>query len=166
MRHLTRLFLLVFFMPLFAQAGESLNVTSVGYQQLNGMPLYLSQYKGKWILVNYWATWCPPCRAEMPDLEAFYKANKDKAVVIGVNYEVGDTQKVKDFIKEYGITFPIVRETLKIDGVNTSLGIQLKGLPTSVIISPKGNLLARHTGGLTREIIEGFIKKAEKEGLE
>lgn len=74
---------------------------------LEGKPVALTDYSGKVALVNMWATWCPPCKAEMPALKAFYEKYKSKGfVIVGVND--GDTlDLVAPFVKEYGLTFPV-----------------------------------------------------------
>jgi thiol-disulfide isomerase/thioredoxin len=118
----------------------------------------LSDYRGKWVIVNYWATWCPPCREEMPELESFHAAHaKDHAVVLGLNTEVIDKQRILDFLDENFISYPnfIVGPVAE-----TPLG-RIPGLPTTFVITPKGELVARQVGAVTREMIENFINKWE-----
>lgn len=102
----------------------------------------LSQYKGKWVLVNYWATWCPPCRKEIPDLSDFHIEN-DNAVVIGVNYEQGlSNERIKKFIELYLISYPVTKMN---DEITVALGTP-RGLPTSILIDPQGNIAKKITG--------------------
>lgn len=113
----------------------------------------LSQYKGKWVLVNFWATWCPPCRKEMPDLSDFHLENDD-AVVIGVNYEPGlKDDRLKKFIALYLVTFPITRVN---DEIIEALG-EPRGLPTSILINPQGNVAKKITGMVTERRLNQLI---------
>lgn len=123
----------------------------------------LSQYKGKWVLVNFWATWCPPCRKEMPDLSDFHLENDD-TVVIGVNYEPGlKDERLKKFIALYLITFPITRVN---DEIIEALG-EPRGLPTSILINPQGNVAKKITGMVTErrlnQLITQFAETASQE---
>ncbi|MEJ2317525.1 MAG: TlpA disulfide reductase family protein, partial [Gammaproteobacteria bacterium] len=72
----------------------------------------LSEYRGKWVVVNYWATWCSPCRDEIPDLVDFHEKHKaDKAVVLGVNHEYATLGELRKFKREYQITYPLLRSS-------------------------------------------------------
>lgn len=131
----------------------------VEYKGLDGKSVKLSDYRGKWVIVNYWATWCPPCRVEMPELSLFHDQHKDKdAIVLGVNYETNDVKKVEDFIEEYMINFPVVREKNGADGRTTSFG-PLKGLPTTYMVAPDGKVVAARTGMVDQKMLEAFINK-------
>ena len=125
---------------------------------LNGQKIRLSDYKGKWVVVNYWATWCPPCREEMPELQAFYDAHAKKdAVVLGLNIETISDDEVKQFLDDYFIEYPNAR----VGPTSESKLGRIPGLPTSFLLSPQGNVVARQVGGVTREMIEKFIQKWE-----
>ncbi|BBN59466.1 TlpA disulfide reductase family protein [Hydrogenovibrio marinus] len=126
---------------------------------LDGKEVKLSDYKGKWIIVNYWATWCPPCRMEIPELEMFYEKHKDKdAVVLGVNYETGDVKHVQDFARQQMVSYPIVREKGGANGRSTVFG-PLKGLPTTYMVTPKGEVVAARTGMVDQKMLEDFMAK-------
>lgn len=126
---------------------------------LDGKNVKLSDYKGKWVIVNYWATWCPPCRMEIPELEMFYEKHKDKdAVVLGVNYETGDVKHVQDFARQQMVSYPIVREKGGANGRSTVFG-PLKGLPTTYMVTPKGEVVAARTGMVDQKMLEDFIAK-------
>jgi peroxiredoxin len=89
---------------------------------LNGETIRLSDFKGKPVIINFWATWCAPCRAEFPELQAVAVERRDQVMIIGVNHTSGDSAAlVPDFVAEFGITFPIVLdesgETVKTYGV-------------------------------------------------
>ncbi len=112
------------------------------FTDLEGEKHSLSDYKGKWVLVNFWATWCPPCRKEIPDLSDFH-LETDDAVVIGVNYEPGiKDEKLKKFVDLYLISYPVTRVN---EAIIQALG-EPRGLPTSILISPEGKIARRVTG--------------------
>lgn len=123
---------------------------------LEGNTHRLSDYRGKWVLVNYWATWCPPCKEEMPDLEMFHDTHKDKdAVVLGINHEDASLEQLQEFQEDYFISFPLLRGSAYEDGINGPL----EGLPTSYLIDPSGEIVAEQVGMVSREAIESFIEK-------
>lgn len=123
-------------------------------QGLDGKSYRLSDYRGKWVLVNYWATWCPPCREELPELEVFHNNHKDKdAVVLGVAMERIEKPRLKAFVDEQFLSYPILMAE---PAARTELG-RVPGLPTSFLVSPEGELVARQVGPLTMEDIESFI---------
>ena len=133
---------------------------------LDGKTHKLSDYRGKWVVVNYWATWCPPCLEEMPELEVFHNNNKEtKAVVLGVNLEQIEVAKLKTFVDEQFISYPILREK---PALYTSLG-RVPGMPTSFIIGPDGRLVKTVVGKVTsgdlEQVISGKVATvAEEEG--
>ncbi|MBN2864746.1 MAG: TlpA family protein disulfide reductase [Thiotrichales bacterium] len=129
---------------------------------LDGNESFLSDYKGKWVILNLWATWCPPCLVEIPDLVLFHEANKDKnAIVIGANYEDIDPAKVKAFAESQMINFPIVRFEGKPDGVTSPFG-KLQGLPTTYMVAPDGTVVAARTGMVDQQMLEDFMKRYEE----
>lgn len=114
----------------------------------------LSDYRGKWVLVNFWATWCPPCMAEVPDLIALHNAHKNKdLVVIGVAMD-STREAVKKFVAKHGITYPVVMGDYTLaDQVG-----DVPGLPTSYLYDPSGKQVAAHTGIVTRVGLEEYIQ--------
>lgn len=136
---------------LFSVAASALELT---YKDLNAKDFSLSAYKGKWLVVNYWATWCPPCLEEIPELVFFHEKHKDKGVVvIGVNIETDlDSAFLKDFAEENMITYPILRNQK-----NAVLG-QMKFYPTTFIISPQGVMSAKKVGPITRAYLEKELR--------
>lgn len=106
------------------------------------------------MLVNYWATWCPPCRDEIPELVNFHDEFKDKnAIVVGVNFEDIDIPQLKTFVEDYFMSYPILHMN---PGPRSELGI-ISGLPTSFLVSPDGVLVAKQTGPVTAKMIKDFI---------
>ena len=125
---------------------------------LEGKPRSLSEFRGKWVVVNYWATWCPPCREEMPELEVFHANHKDEdAVVLGVNMEKISLARLREFAEEQFISFPILRGQPR---AHTELG-GIPGLPTSYLIDPEGRVAGRQVGPLTLQRLERMIEKLE-----
>ncbi|MDJ0832653.1 MAG: TlpA disulfide reductase family protein [Gammaproteobacteria bacterium] len=125
---------------------------------LDGKESNLLDYRGKWLVVNYWATWCPPCIEEMPELQAFHDEHAEtKAVVLGINTEVMDSELIQAFLDDYFITYPNFTNG---PVSQTPMG-SVPGLPTTFLISPEGKAEARQVGAVTREMIENFIQKWE-----
>jgi len=128
-------------------------------QGIDGKLHQLSDYRGKWVVVNYWATWCPPCLEEIPELVDFHERHKDTdAVVLGVNYEDKGVAELTDFSNEYLISYPVL---LGEPGSGKNIGT-IPGLPTTYVISPKGEMLARQVGPLTAQMLEDFIAEQQK----
>jgi peroxiredoxin len=116
---------------------------------VDGKAVRLSDFRGKSVVLNFWATWCPPCRKEFPELVALYNANKDRGlVVLGINLQEPPDQ-VRKFAQEYGATFPIV---IDIDA-DVAGQYRLLGLPMTWFIDPQGILRAQQVGVLTKGIL-------------
>jgi thiol-disulfide isomerase/thioredoxin len=118
----------------------------------------LSQYKGKWVLVNFWATWCPPCLEEIPDLVELYENRKNNLVVVGVALEYRNGEQVKDFAESMLVSYPIILGDRK---MAAKIG-PVDGLPTTYLYNPQGKLVAHQLGAITRADVETFIRGAEK----
>ena len=128
---------------------------------LQGETIKLSNLRGQAVLVNLWATWCPPCRAEMPTIEKIYNEYKDKGlVVLGVNMTYQDTfANVAPFINEYGLTFPVLLDETSAVGT----AYQLRSLPSSFFIDREGIISEVVIGGpmaeaLLRTRVEEILK--------
>ena len=130
-------------------------VSEFSLPDLEGKQHTLEQYKGKWIIINYWATNCPPCLTEIPELEDFHHRHKDKdAVVLGVNYEDIKMSWLKDFIKSVKMTYPVL--LAEPDKVTPFGSIVM--LPTTIIVSPEGDLMGMQRGAITAEMIDNYIE--------
>jgi thiol-disulfide isomerase/thioredoxin len=130
-----------------APAAENFTLTDA-----QGKSHSLAGYRGQWLIVNFWATWCPPCLEEIPDLVAIKEARKD-VEVIGIVMEFQDDKQVLQFADGMFVNYPIVLGDRKI---SSSIG-QVDGLPTTFIYDPQGRLAERHVGKLTRKQIERLI---------
>ncbi len=121
---------------------------------LAGDEISLSDYKGQVILVNLWATWCPPCKAEMPTLNAFYEAHRDDGfVVLAVNSQEG-AATVKDFIQTNGFTFPVL-----LDANGEVMGrYHVRALPTSFIIDRNGLIQHIQSGEISAQQLTRIVE--------
>jgi peroxiredoxin len=120
---------------------------------LKGEPVSLAGLTGQVVLVNNWATWCPPCRAEMPDLEAYFQAHKnDGFTLVGINS--GDQrEQVVDFQRELGLTFP-----LWLDPGSLALrAFQSSALPSSYVIDKTGTIRFVWMGAVSLEALETYV---------
>lgn len=132
-------------------------------QTLSGETVRLSDFRGQVVLVNLWATWCPPCRAEMPAIEAVYREYASQGfVVLGVNAaNQDDLGQVKDFAQDYDLSFPIL---LDLDG-SVSRIYALRSLPTSFFIDGDGIIREVVIGGpLAKALLEIRIQGMLEEG--
>ncbi len=122
---------------------------------MNGNKHRLSEYKGKGVFLNFWGTWCDPCKREMPFMDNQYKKFKDQGVeVLAVN--VGESQfLINNFIKRYGLTFPVVVDKNK--DVQTAYGID--PLPTTFLINPKGEIVDIIKGTMTEEDVKKDMER-------
>ncbi len=123
---------------------------------LDGKPVSLSDLRGKVVLINFWATWCPPCRAEMQDLQVAYQEHSDGFVVLGINNAEGD-ESVRRFVDEFHLTFPILLDR---DGA-VARKYQMQALPTSFFIDRAGIVHAANVGAMNRAYIEAQITLLE-----
>ena len=114
------------------------------------------------MVLNYWATWCPPCLEEIPDLVAFHDRHEDKdAVVIGLNYENIPPAQLKAFAEQYFISYPVL---LNGDIRPAHERLAVGGMPTSYIISPEGEPVARQMGTDYRRSIEPLLRNSKLSG--
>jgi len=137
-------------------ALSSFAVSAVDFsmKDMKGQTHRLADYRGKWVLVNFWATWCPPCQQETPELVALHIAHKDKdLVVLGMALD-SSKKDVEKFIVKYQVSYPMAVGDYK---MAAQLG-DIEALPSSFLIDPKGKLVGFQEGMITREAIETFLK--------
>ena len=107
-----------------------------------GKKISLSDFKGKVVIIDFWATWCPPCRRGIPDLIDLQKEYKGKLAIIGVSLDTDSKKDVVPFIKNYGINYPVVYGNAQIVGEYGNI----QAIPTSFIIDKDGNIVNKHVG--------------------
>lgn len=113
---------------------------------LDGKPYDLAQQRGKYVIVNYWATWCVPCIKEMPDISRFVSAHKDKVAAIGLAYEDTDKADIVAFLAKHPVSYPIAQVTLDKPVPDFD---EPRGLPTTWLIGPDGKVAKRFVGPVT-----------------
>jgi thiol-disulfide isomerase/thioredoxin len=137
-----------------AAGGEA--VLAATFPDLNNLPQPLSQWRGKLLVINFWATWCPPCREEIPGFIRLQRELADKNVqFVGIAIDTGE--KVNNFSRELGINYPLLLGEDTALELQRQLGNQSGVLPFTVIIDASGKLVARHLGGLGAEQLKSLI---------
>ncbi|GEQ21802.1 thiol:disulfide interchange protein tlpA [Clostridium butyricum] len=127
-------------------------------KDLNGNELSLSDLKGKKVFLNFWATWCPPCKAEMPEIEKLYQETKDSDLVI-VAVEIGEPlDTVNSFIDSNKYNFRVL-----IDPDQTvATKYNITSIPTSYFIDADGNIVYKHVGGMNIDQMKAYIKTLDR----
>jgi thiol-disulfide isomerase/thioredoxin len=112
-------------------------------EDLNGEMYTLSELRGKWVIVNFWATWCVPCRVEMPEFEAIYEKYSGQLEILAIN-DNEPVELVADYRDELGLTFPLLMNPSRA----TLADYKVIGLPATVIVNPDGFLVWQRYGSL------------------
>lgn len=119
-----------------------------------GNPVSLAAYRGQVVLVNLWATWCPPCKAEMPALESFYRRHRDDGFVIVAINDGDPTADVLQFVEDYGLTFPVWLDPTYIA---TEQAFKTLNLPSSFVIDRQSNVVLSWVGGTNLKTLEKYV---------
>ena len=120
-----------------------------------------AEYRGKWVVVNYWATSCPPCLKEIPELVAFHQRHRDRDVVLlGVDFEDISLSWLKDFMESMSMKYTVLRSDTT---PQTPFG-ELMVLPTTFVVSPAGELVARQVGAVTAADLDAFLQRQTEAG--
>lgn len=113
----------------------------------------LEQWRGKLLVVNFWATWCPPCREEMPELSQFHEHYRDKGVVVlGIATE--DVAKIREFTQETKVSYPLLAGDLDAMNLGTALGNNKGILPYTVILDRDGGVVQTYFGRVNHRLLE------------
>ena len=137
--------------PLIAKPAAPFTITL-----FDGTTLALENLRGKAVFLNFWASWCPPCRAEARDLEAAWrKVKNDQVVYIGVALQDTD-ENARAFLKEFNITYPNGRD----ESGKIAVDYGVWGIPESFFIDPQGRITYKHTGGIRAALVESKLAEA------
>ena len=120
---------------------------------LRGDDVSISEFRNSWVVLNYWATWCTPCRKEIPDLSALHDARED-IVVLGLAFEDTDIESFDQFLEEFHPSYQILLVDVYVPP--EPFGAP-KALPTTIILNPEGHPVKTFLGPVTREDLESFI---------
>jgi peroxiredoxin len=127
---------------------------------LDGKEVKLSDLKGKKVVLNFWATWCPPCKAEMPHMQNFYEdfSQDENVEILAINLTNGDNvESVQNFVKDYGLTFPI---PMDVEG-KVGETYQAITIPTSYMIDTKGRIQNKVVGPMDENMIKDFVSNLD-----
>ena len=125
-------------------------------ETLDGEPLSLEDVKGKKVIVNFWATWCEPCREEMPVFEEYDAQNEDVVVVaVNMTHKDGKIEIITDFVKEYSLTFPVVLEKTG----EVSKAYEVINIPSTYFLDEDGTIQLRINGSLDETMLDLYMDK-------
>ncbi|HEX9900201.1 MAG TPA: TlpA disulfide reductase family protein [Candidatus Methylomirabilis sp.] len=149
-------------MQVKAPGQRTVEAPEFALADLMGSRVRLSDHRGHVVLVNFWATWCPPCRAEMPSMEKLYQAYRDRGLVIlAISGDRAGTQVVESFVEELGLTFLIVLDPA--GEVFAQYGV--RGLPTSYLLDRRGRIVSAEAGArdwnskAARQVVEALLRE-------
>lgn len=144
--------LLLLFCASFSVAAAPIDFT---LKDLDGKDFTLSSLRGQWVVANYWATWCAPCRKEIPDFSKFH-SERDDVTVLGLTFEETDPKEIKKFLKRLPASYPILM--VDVYDPPKALGVP-RGLPMTILISPSGEIVEKWMGPVTSIQIAARIAK-------
>lgn len=139
-------------LPIGVQLGQQ--APDFALSDLDGAELRLSELRGRPVIVNFWATWCPPCRVEAPALQAAFEQYREQGVVLLGIDQREDAATVRQFASEFGLTYPLLLDS---DGAISAL-YQVLGIPTTVFLDARGAVVARHVGPLSAEQVGQYLE--------
>jgi peroxiredoxin len=149
--------ILILILPAYTSPAQA-NQVDFQLPDTDGTQRRLSDYRGKWVVVNYWATWCPPCLEELPELERFHLDHQQKnAMVLGINMERITPDALRRFVDEQMLSYPILMAE---PASATELG-KVPGMPVSFIVNPQGQVVARKLGAVTAKLIEKMLTEQQ-----
>ncbi|HAF00303.1 MAG TPA: redoxin [Methylophilaceae bacterium] len=149
-------FTIRYFMSSQVQAASSQSTQALyttHFSDLNGHQQTLTQYKGKFIVLNFWATWCEPCREEMPELSALHESYLSKNVVV-LGLAIDDLTAIAEFQKQTPVKYPLFAADMQGMEIATNLGNNKGVLPYTVIIKPDGSVHRTYFGRVSKALLE------------
>jgi thiol-disulfide isomerase/thioredoxin len=136
--------------PVVKLLREPIEVSAFTVTDVNGRVITSADLRGKVVIVNFWATWCPPCRAEIPDLIALQNKYRDQLVVLGISEDEGPIEAVHAFAAQYQMNYPIVMTTPELRKIFRGV----VALPTTFVIDREGRIAKKHVGLLNAAVTE------------
>ncbi len=150
--------LLIILCLFFTTASFSHAEDNFSLVDMTGKTHQLKDYRGRWVIINYWATWCPPCLEEVPDLVSAYDEYKNQnLMIIGIAFEYPSAQAVAKFVDDMLISYPIVLGNNKIASQIGEASI----LPSSYIYNPQGKLVQIKHGIINKAFVENLLKPSK-----
>ena len=146
--------------PLAPPHGPGEMASSFTLPDLGGRAIALDSFRGRVVLLNFWATWCGPCRAELPALEELSRAHAGCLAVVGVALDRGPARQVADFALERGVTYPLL-----IDDGSAARAYHVVTIPHTVLIGPGGQILGTFHGAVTAQGIESALRETRPAAL-
>ncbi|MBZ0106049.1 MAG: TlpA family protein disulfide reductase [Sulfuricella denitrificans] len=162
MKRIAILLLALFLTPAVQAADEisSAPVYQSSFNDLASQPFKLEKLKGKVAIINFWATWCPPCRKEIPDLIAIQENYRDRGVsILGIAVE-DNRELVQDFARAYNINYPLVAGKEPGIALMQKLGNQVAGLPFTLVLDAQGIIVAKRRGQMNAARLEQALQEA------
>ena len=135
---------------------ESVPELSFSLTDTKGVIFTEKNTRGKYLVINFWATWCTPCLKEIPAFVKFYEENSDHVEILGLDFEPVDLEIINDYMGRFSINYPIVLYNEDNDSEYSNFG-EIIGMPTTQIYSPEGELLHTFMGEITIDDLSKFI---------
>ena len=135
---------------------ESVPELSFSLTDTKGVIFTEKNTRGKYLVINFWATWCTPCLKEIPAFVKFYEENSDHVEILGLDFEPVDLEIINDYVERFSINYPIVLYNKDNDSEYSNFG-EIVGMPTTQIYSPEGELLHTFMGEITIDDLSEFI---------
>lgn len=146
-------FLIITVFLSFSSLVSAQQVNDFSFKDINGKQHRFSDYRGQWVIVNYWSTYCGPCIAELPALKRIASQYRGKVTVLGMDAGETADHEMKQFIQQRGINYTVVPTQ---DSSMFALGL-IYGVPTTFIVSPQGQIVDTHMGAITLQQMQRYV---------